>query len=353
MFSRRLLLALAACAPIALAACGSDDEGQSASTTPAPAGPKVVATTTIAGDLVRNVAGDRAEVVTMLPVNADPHDYEPRPSDAKALTEAGLIVRSGGDLDEWLDDVVKSAGGDATEVTLIDTVETRKGGHAHGDEGGADEHGHEDDEHGHEEGEDQDAKEEADHGDEGVDPHWWQNPANAIAAVEAIRAALVKADPQGAATYDANAKAYTAELQALDKAITACMRDIPESQRKLVTNHDAFGYFADRYDIEVVGTVIPSLSTQAQASAGAVTKLVDTIQDEQVKTIFAENTVNQRLERAIADRAGAKVGPPLWSDSLGDEGSTGSTYVDMLRFNTDALAEGFTGEAGACDLDAA
>lgn len=329
MSSRRLLLALAACAPIALAACGSDDDGQSASTTPAPEGPKVVATTTIAGDLVRNVAGDRAEVVTMLPINADPHDYEPRPSDVEAITEAGVVVRSGGDLDEWLDDVVKSAGGDVTEVTLIDAVETRKGGHSHG---------HEEDE---------------EHGEEGIDPHWWQNPANAVAAVEAIRAALVKADPEGAETYNANAKAYTAQLKELDQAIAACMKDIPASQRKLVTNHDAFGYFADRYDIEVVGTVIPSLSTQAQASAGEVTKLVDTIRDEQVKTIFAENTVNQRLERAIADRAGAKVGPPLWSDSLGDGQSTGATYLDMLRFNTEALAEGFTGDARACDLSAA
>lgn len=364
MSSRRLLLVLAACAPIALAACGSDDESQSASTTPEPAGPKVVATTTIAGDLVRNLAGDRAEVVTMLPINADPHDYEPRPSDAKALTEADLVVRSGGDLDEWLDDVVKSAGGDATEVTLIDAVETREGGHDHGDE----EHGHseekaaKDDDHGH--GEDDDhghgdektstaeKEEERGHSEEGIDPHWWQNPANAVAAVEAIRAALVKADPEGAATYDANAKAYTAELQALDKAIAACMRDIPESQRKLVTNHEAFGYFADRYDIEVVGTVIPSLSTQAQASAGKVTELVETIEQEKVKTIFPESTVNQRLERAIADRAGAQVGPPLWSDSLGDEQSTGATYVDMVRFNAGALADGFTGETDTCDLSA-
>jgi ABC-type Zn uptake system ZnuABC Zn-binding protein ZnuA len=351
MSSRRLLVALAACAPFALAACGSDDEGQRASTTPEPEGPKVVATTTIAGDLVRNVAGDRAEVVTMLPVNADPHDYEPRPSDAKALTEAGLVVRSGGDLDEWLDDVVKSAGGDATEVTLIDAVETRKGGHSRGheEEGQDDGHGHDEEQ---EPAEKVKSEKDEDHGEEGIDPHWWQNPANAVAAVEAIRAALVKADPEGAGAYDANAKAYTAELRALDTAIAACMRDVPESQRKLVTNHDAFGYVADRYDIEVVGTVIPSVSTQAQASAGAVTELVDTIEREKVKTIFAENTVNQRLERAIADRAGAQVGPPLWSDSLGDERSTGATYLDMLRFNAGALAEGFTGKAGACDLGA-
>lgn len=331
MSTRRLLLALTASASLALTACGDDNEGSGASTTPAGDGPKIVATTTIVGDLARNVAGDRAEVVTMLPVNADPHDYEPRPSDAKSVTEAGLVVRSGGEVDEWLDDIVKNAGGDAEQVDLIDSVKTREGGH------------------GHDEGEEH-AEEEGEHAEEGIDPHWWQDPANAVLAVEAIRAALVQADPEGAETYDANAKAYTAELQALDESIAACMRDIPESDRKLVTNHDAFGYYADAYDIEVVGTVIPGLSTQSQASAGEVTDLVRTIEDENVKTIFAENTVNQRLEQAIADRAGAQVGPPLWSDSLGGEGTTGASYLDMLRFNTGALTEGFTGDADACDL---
>ncbi len=325
MSTRRLLLAFAASASLVLAACGED--GGSASSA---GGPNVVATTTIAGDLVRNVAGDRAEVTTVLPENADPHDYEPRPSDAKAVAEAGLVVRSGGDLDAWLDDVVDNAGSDATKVTLLDAVQTRKGGHDHDEEGHSEE----------------------EHAEEEVDPHWWQDPANAVLAVEAIRAALVKADPAGAATYDANAKAYTTKLRALDKAIAACMDGIPAAQRKLVTNHDAFGYLADRYDIEVVGTVIPSLSTQSQASAGEVTDLIRTIEAENVRTIFAENTVNQRLERAIADRAGAEVGPPLWSDSLGDEDSTGATYLDLVRFNAGALADGFTGTQGACALPA-
>lgn len=326
MPTRRLLLALAASASLALAACGDDDGGSASSA----GGPKVVATTTIAGDLVRNVAGDRAEVTTVLPENADPHDYEPRPSDAKAVAEAGLVVRSGGDLDAWLDDVVENAGSAATEVTLIDAVQTRRGGHDHEEEGHS------------EEG----------HAEEEVDPHWWQDPANAVLAVDAIRAALVKADPAGAATYDAHAKAYTAQLQALDQAIAACMDGIPAAQRKLVTNHDAYGYLADRYDIEVVGTVIPSLSTQSQASAGEVTDLIRTIEADDVRTIFAETTVNQRLERAIAERAGAEVGPPLWSDSLGDEDSTGATYLDMVRFNAGALADGFTGTQAACELPA-
>lgn len=314
MSARPLLPAvLLVAAALALAACGSDS---SSSTTGSGDGPNVVATTTIAGDLVRNVGGDRAQVTTILPVNADPHDYEPRPSDAQAVSDADLIVRSGGEVDDWLGDVVTSAGADAAQLDLIDDVRTRKG------EGG-------------------------------VDPHWWQNPQNAIAAVEATRAALVKADPDGAATYDANAKAYTEQLTAMDTATAACMDDIPASQRKLVTNHDAFGYFADRYDIDLVGTVIPSLSTQSQASAGEVTDLVKTIKAEGVKTIYAENTVNPKLEQAIADRAGAKVGPQLWSDSLGPKGSTGATYLDMLRFNAGTLADGFTGRKGVCTFPSA
>lgn len=337
MSARPTLLALVLSAAVALSACGSDDSSSS-STTASGNGPKVVATTTIAGDLVRNVAGDRAQVTTILPVNADPHDYEPRPSDAQAVTGADLIVRSGGEVDDWLGDVVSSAGSDATQVDLIDSVKTREGGHAHEDEHGAEEDHGAGDEHADE---------------EGVDPHWWQNPQNAIAAVEATRAALVKADPDGAATYDANARAYTEQLRAMDTAIAACMADIPASQRKLVTNHDAFGYFADRYDIDLVGTVIPSLSTQSQASAGEVTDLVKTIQAEGVKTIYAENTVNPKLEQAIASRAGAKVGPQLWSDSLGPKDSTGATYLDMLRFNAGTLADGFTGRKGVCTLPSA
>lgn len=323
MLTRSLLPAVLATSALAIAACGSDGDGGGAT---AGGGPRVVATTTIAGDLARNVAGDRAAVATILPANADPHDYEPRPSDAKAVAEAALVIRSGGDLDAWLGDVVENAGGDTAEVTLMDGVRTRAGGHDH--EAGAE------------------------HDGEETDPHWWQDPANAVLAVEAIRAALVEADPEGAATYDRNAKAYTEQLERLDAAIAACMRGIPAARRKLVTNHDAFAYFADRYDVEVVGTVIPSLSTRSQASAGEVTDLVRTIREEDVRTIFAENTVNQRLERAIADRAGAQVGPPLWSDSLGDADSTGATYLDMLRFNAGALADGFTGREGACDLAA-
>jgi ABC-type Zn uptake system ZnuABC Zn-binding protein ZnuA len=294
---RSVLLLAAACAAL-LAGCGSDaGDGR----------PTVVATTTEAADLARGVAGERAHVRGILAPNSDPHDYEVRPGDVKALARATLVVRSGGDLDEWLGGAIDSAGADAPVVDLLDSV-----------------------------------------GAEGDDPHWWQDPRRAQAAVEAIGAALAKADPAGASTYEVNAARSVRRLRALDVAVRRCIAKIPEGERTLVTTHDALGYYARRYGLRVVGTVIPSLSTQAQASAGDLADLVDTIRRENVKAIFAESSVNASVEDAIAQETGARVGAPLWSDALGPEGSSGATYEDSIRSNTAAIVEGLTGET--CSL---
>ena len=265
----RSLLALVCVSALAIASPPADP----LTTTRATGGPRVVATTTQLADIARNIAGDRASVTEILTPNSDPHDYEPRPADARALADAGLVLQSGGDVDEWLGDLVKSAGADAQVVTLIDDVHRRTG-----------------------------------EGDE-VDPHWWQDPRNVEIAVRRIRDALARVDAGGTATYDANAEAYLGRLEALDTAIARCMNGIPAEQRRLVTNHDALGYFADRYGITVVGAVIPALSTEARASAGETRELVETIRREHVSTIFPESSVNPKLEKAIAGEAGAKVGP--------------------------------------------
>lgn len=291
-----------------LSACGRG------SATVGDGGPVVVATTTQVGELVRAVAGRRAGVRQIISANSDPHAYEPRPSDVRAVTGAKVVVRSGGDLDAWLGGVLRNAGSDAQAVDLIDAVHTRRG-------------------------------------DGGVDPHWWQNPRNAAIAVGRIRAALAAADPAGRATYAANTAAYLTRLRSLDRAIAACMAAIPQRRRRLVTDHDALGYYADRYGIEVIGTVIPALSTQAQASAGDVARLVRTIRRTGVTTIFPESSANAKLARAIARDAGARVGPPLYADSLGPKGSAGATYLGSLRANTLALAAGFGAPAG-CVLPA-
>ncbi|MBA3328328.1 MAG: zinc ABC transporter substrate-binding protein [Solirubrobacterales bacterium] len=303
-------------APVGLGACGDAD-----GTVGSGDGPEIVATTTQVADLARNVAGHRASVAQLLQPGSDPHDYEPRPSDARALAGAELVLRSGGDLDEWLEDIVDAAGSEAESVTLLDAVRARQEDHG---------------------GEAQDAGQ--------ADPHWWQDPRNAAAAVRRIRQALVKIDPDGRDAYTANAAAYVRTINALDRRIAGCFAAVPDSRRKLVTNHDALGPYAERYDIEVVGTVIPALSTQAQASAGEVTELVRAIRAEQVRTIFPETSLNPKLERAIARESGAEVGPALYADTLGAEGSPGATYLGSLRANARAMVAGFTDGRRRCAL---
>jgi ABC-type Zn uptake system ZnuABC Zn-binding protein ZnuA len=308
-----------------------------------------VATTTHVADLARAVGGDRAAVDSLLTPGSDPHDYEPRPSDARTLAGADVVLRSGGDIDEWLTGLVESAGTDAPAVSLLESVRTIEGDDDHEDHGGEESHADEEGEeaHGDEEGEEAQGD---DHGSEGaaegagLDPHWWQDPTNAMAAVVEIRDALTAADPEGRETYAANADAYLAELRALDEAIAACMSSIPAEDRKLVTTHDAIGYFADRYDIEVVGLVVPALTTRAQASAGEVAELTEEIEEVGVPTIFPESQLPAGLEQAIADEAGAQVGPGLWTDSLGPQGSGAATYLDAMRFNAQAMADGFGGD---------
>jgi ABC-type Zn uptake system ZnuABC Zn-binding protein ZnuA len=288
---------------VALAAgCGAGGGGGDAPVT-------AVATTTQVADFTREVGGDRVSVDAILRPNSDPHEYEPRPSDAAQLAKADVVFRSGGDLDEWLDEVVDSAGGAATQVTLIDSVRRM-----------------------------------------GDDPHWWQDPRNALLAVTAIRDALIDADPGGRAGYERRAAAYTARLRRLDADVAGCMDRIPRDKRKLVTTHDALGYFAHRYGIEVVGAVIPSLSSQAQPSAKDVDELVDQIKREGVEAIFPEAALSKKLEQAISRESGARVGGQLWADTLGPPGSSGATYVDAIEANAQALADGMSGGKVSCDF---
>ena len=297
--SKRTGVAVVATAAALAAGCGGEDSTAEVT---------AVATTTQVADLVRNVGGERVAVEQFLHPGSDPHGYEPRPSDAAAVADAAVVFRSGGDLDAWLDGVIENAGGDAEVVTLADSSQAVR-----------------DD-----------------------DPHWWQDPGNAVAAVEAIAAALAEADLDGAATYRRNAGEYAAEIQRVDRAIARCMRSVPSQRRKLVTTHDSYGYFADRYDIEILGALIPSASTEAQPSAGETAELVARIEAERVEAIFPESPLDPDLERAVADEAGVVVGDPLWADSLGPAGSGGATYLEALASDAEAMVAGFTGGESAC-----
>lgn len=286
---------------LVLPGCGGGDQGSGG------ADVSVVATTTQVADLVRNVGGARVEVAAILDPEADPHDYEPRPSDAADLADAAVVFRSGGDLDEWLGELIDSAGADGAEVTLLDRVRAR-----------------------------------------GSDPHWWHDPRNAVLATGAIRDALAEADPDGRAAYERNARRYIERLRAVDRDVEACIAELPQAKRKIVTTHDALAYFAERYGIEVIGAVIPSLSTQAQPSAKDINALVDQVEREGVEAIFPESALSDELERAVAREAGAEVGEPLFADSLGPEGTPASTYIGSMRENARRLALGMSGGTLRC-----
>jgi ABC-type Zn uptake system ZnuABC Zn-binding protein ZnuA len=258
----------------------------------------VVATTAQVADLVRAVGGERVRLTQLLAANADPHEHELRPSDVEALARARVSVRSGGDVDRWAEDV---AGPDP--LALLDRVARR-----------------------------------------GDDPHWWQDPRNAVLAVTAIRDALTRADPAGRADYADGAASATRGLRALDAAIERCWSAVPPAGRVLVTSHDSYGYYAARYGLRVLGSAIPSLSSRGQPSAGATDELVRAIRRDHVRAVFAERALNARLERAIAEQAGARLGAPLYGDA------PGPGYPAALAADTQALVDGLAGRHVDCEL---
>jgi ABC-type Zn uptake system ZnuABC Zn-binding protein ZnuA len=281
-----------------LAGCGQSEPSGSL---------QVAATTTQVADIVRHVGGARVGLTGILKPNSDPHEYEPRPSDARAVAEAKLVFRSGGDVDGWLRGLVAEAGGHARTIDLSRSVHTTRG-----------------------------------------DPHWWQDPRNGALAAAAVRDALTRADPAGRAAYRRNAARYIARLRVLDRSVRACVGELRPGERKLVTSHDSLGYYARRYGLRVVGAVIPSRSSEAQPSARDTQRLVDQIERERVKAIFPESSLNPKLEQAVARETGARVGRPLWADSLGPKGSNGATYIGSLRANTASLVAGLSGGRASC-----
>ncbi len=278
----------------------------------------VVATTTQIGDFVREVGGNAVAVDQILQPNTDPHEYEPRPSDVVGAAEAKLVFANGEELDSWVDQVVSDSGSDAEVIDLGAIVPERRPGESSGAEASR------------------------------YDPHWWHDPRNAEAAVAAIERRLAAADPSHRRQFERNTRAYLAKLRALDAGIASCMNAVAPARRKLVTDHDAFGYFAGRYGIEVVGAVIPSQTTQAQPSAKDLSALTRLIEREQVKAIFPESSLSPKVAEAIASQTGASADYSLYGDTLGPEGSGGATYLTMEAANANAMVRGFTGGRRGC-----
>jgi ABC-type Zn uptake system ZnuABC Zn-binding protein ZnuA/ABC-type Mn2+/Zn2+ transport system permease subunit len=278
----------------------------------------VVATTTQIADWARVVGGPAVSVHQILQPNTDPHEYESRPADVERTAGAQVVFENGDGLDHWMEKVVSQAGGDPKVVDLGAAVPVELTGESSGPEASR------------------------------IDPHWWHDPVNAEAAVRKIRDVLVAEDPKAKAGFERRAAGYIAALQRLRQRTQSCFAAVPPADRKLVTDHDAFAYFARRYGISIVGAVIPSQTTQSQPSAGETAKLIELVRREHVKAIFPEQSVNARLAEAVGRETGVNSKYRLYGDTLGPKGSAGATYLRMEAANANAMVRGFTGGALGC-----
>jgi ABC-type Zn uptake system ZnuABC Zn-binding protein ZnuA len=304
----KLLLPVAALfLAVCLAACSSGN-GNNARL-------KVVATTTQIGDMTANVGGDAISLTILLRGNQDAHDFAPKPSDFRAMASASLILRNGLHLDSYADKAI--SGSNATVAVVTDGIDLLQ---ASADE-------------------EQEAAKSQDSDNRDGDPHVWHSVPNAKIMVTNIRDALIAADPAHADTYRQNADTYLSQLDSLDSEIRARVGEIPPACRKLVTDHDAFGYFAKEYGLQIIGAVIPSTTTEAQASASDIADLVNLIRQEKVAAIFSEQSVNPALSQQVAREANVKIIDTLYGDSLGAKGSNGDTYIKMMQANATTIAD--------------
>ncbi|MBA3422034.1 MAG: zinc ABC transporter substrate-binding protein [Thermoleophilaceae bacterium] len=298
--SGRVLPGVAVLAVLATAGCEADRE-------PPRGAPgdqlSVVATTMQVQDFARQVGGNRVRVTPILGPDAEPHEYEPTPSDADAMSEAEAVIANGANLDDWLDDLLDQAGADAIRADAVDGI-TLLPTEEHGFPG---------------------------------DPHVWHDPELAKRMVDNVAAGLGRADPPGGDTYRRNAESYKARIDWMAATIRRELAPVPPERRNLVTSHDAFGYFARAYDVNVVGSVLPTVTTDAEPSAQQVRRLVDEIRRNDVGAIFTEEAVEPRLERRVAEEAGARVSTSLYADALGPPGSDGATFIGAELANARAM----------------
>jgi zinc/manganese transport system substrate-binding protein len=271
---------------------------------------KVVATFSILGDFARNVGGDRVEVTTLVGPNDDVHVYTPTTADAEAIRDARLVIVNGLGLEGWLPRLVESSGSNATTVVATHGIVPRKIAAGEILSRG--------------------------HGAGSMDPHAWQSVANAEIYVANIRDAMVAADPANAATYRANASAYLAKLQTLDHDVREALAPIPVERRKLISTHDAFGYFAAAYDITFLAP--QGVSTETEPSARDIATITTQIKKDKIPAVFLENISDQRLIRQIASETGAAIGGTLYSDSLTAKDGEAPSYIEMVRHNIRTVA---------------
>jgi zinc/manganese transport system substrate-binding protein len=259
---------------------------------------KVVASFSILGDFVKNVGGERVDVTTLVGPDGDVHVYAPAPADARKIADAKLLVINGLGLEGWLPRLLQASGGKAPMVTATRGITPLKLG-------------------------------------SDADPHAWQSVANAKRYVANIRDALAAADPADADYFRKHAQDYLAKLDALDREVREAIERIPQSRRKVISTHDAFGYFASAYGIEFVAPL--GVSTESEASARDIARIIAQIRAEKIPAVFLEKITDPRLMRRLSAETGATVGGTLYSDSLTDEKGDAPTYIDMVRHNIKAL----------------
>ncbi|MBX8513990.1 metal ABC transporter substrate-binding protein [Pseudomonas cichorii] len=270
---------------------------------------EAVASFTVIADMVSNVGGERVHVTSLIGPNGDPHVYEPTPRDAQALKSADLTFVNGLHLEGWMDRLIKASGYKGQPVVVSDGIKTRYM---------------------------------SEDGKLITDPHAWNSAANGVIYVRNIIAALKKADPEGASVYEANGQRYIVQLQQLDLYARDQVQSVPESKRKILTSHDAFGYFGDAYGVTFLSPL--GFSTESEASAADVAKLIRQIKSEHVTAYFFENSGDPRLVKQIADASGAQPGGELYVEALSPADGPAASYVQMFRYNVDKLTAAMKGK---------
>jgi ABC-type Zn uptake system ZnuABC Zn-binding protein ZnuA len=313
------IIGLGALVALFLTSCGPAPSSDSAGGNDAPI--KVLASTSFLADIAQNVAGDHVKVESLLPIGADPHAYQPTPLDAAKIADSNVLVLNGLEYEHFMESLIENVGGDRLVVEATEGIEPRE----------LDEHA-----------EDEDHADEAESGEsdghEAGDPHMWLDPVLVITYVENIRDGLIEADPAGADVYRANAGAYIEQLKELDAWIAEQVSVIPSERRLLITNHDVFGYFAERYGFEVVDTILVSFSSGASASAQEIAATIEAIRSSGAPAIFLGEVENAGLANQIAAETGVKVVDDLHLESLTD-GVPAATYIEMMKYNTLLIVE--------------
>jgi ABC-type Zn uptake system ZnuABC Zn-binding protein ZnuA len=297
-----LVILLALLLSLGLTACGG-----------ATAGPQqplhVLAVETFLADVAQNVAGDRLQVQALLPIGVDPHSYQPTPGDVARVAESDVVIVNGGGVEGYIDQLLQNAGGEHQLIVASQGLISRTPRPGELPVEGQ------------------------------TDPHFWLDPTNVVRYVENIRDGLSQADPAGAEVYARNAETYIAQLKALDQWIAGQVQQVPPARRLLVTNHESFGYFADHYGFQIVGTIVPSVSTGSSPSAQQLAQLVDRIRATGAPAIFLETGTNPQLAEQLSQETGIRVVTGLYTHSTTAAGGEAPSYIEMMKFDTRAIVD--------------